>query len=329
MPARKVKALTRTLEMLKVIPVSPKFCTTKEIHSHLQSLDPDITIRTVQRDLMELTSVFGLEFGDSPEGYKWSFAYDSPNQFIPALSKEEALSLLLVQEHLKLFLPSHVFERLQALFKKSEELLKKEPDTKNWNELVQTMPQALSFKPSQINQKFIDAIYEALINKNWLEIKYDKKDKTYNVQPLGVIVRDAKLVLVCQYEGFENTRNLLVHRLKHVRVTNSRFNNSFTLKSYVKKQAASVLVAQEKINLEFAARGYVKRLLLESSFDKSQKVYVIDDEWVNVTMRVSHTVELENWLQSQLHNVKIIGPAPIKERVYNKLKDALELNNLN
>ncbi|MDO6718681.1 hypothetical protein Q4575_04675 [Psychrosphaera sp. 1_MG-2023] len=98
MPARKVKALTRTLEMLKVVPVSPKALTKKEIHNQLLAYDPDITIRTVQRDLMGLTDVMGLSFFDSPDGYLWQFAFDSPNQFIPAITKEEALSLKLVQK---------------------------------------------------------------------------------------------------------------------------------------------------------------------------------------------------------------------------------------
>lgn len=326
MPARKVKALSRTLEMLKVIPVAPKFCTTKDIHKQLLAHDPDVTIRTVQRDLMELTEVMGLTFGDSPDGYKWSFAFDSPNQFIPAITKEEALSLKLVQEHLKLFLPSHVFERLTALFKKSDDILSQTPNSKDWSDLVRPMPQALQFKPVDISQEYIDTIYDALINKNWVKLKYANKKKIYDVKPLGVIIRDAKLVLVCQYQGFDNVRNLLVHRIKSVEITTETFTSDFSLQKYIKKQAASVLLNQDKINLQFEAKDYIKNLLSESALDDSQVLTTISDEWVNVKMMVQHTVELENWLLSQLHDIKIIGPIKLKERVLKKAELGLVIN---
>ena len=326
MPARKVKSLTRTLDMLKCIPIAPKFLTTFQIYEHLLTVDPDVSLRTVQRDLMELSDIMGLTFGESPEGYKWSFAFDSPNQFIPAISREEALSLKLVQEHLKLFLPSHVYERLTALFKKSDDILSKSSNSKDWSNLVRPMPQALQFKPVDIHQKFIDTIYNALINKQWVKLKYANKDKVYKVKPLGVIIRDAKLVLVCQYQGFDNVRNLLVHRIKSAEILNQTFQSDFSLKEYIAKQAAAVLLNQENIELTFEAKGYVKHLLNESEINETQVVSPLSKDWVSVKVSVPHTVELENWLLSQLHDIRLLGPEPLKTRVFNKAKAGAEIN---
>ncbi len=327
MPARKIKSLTRVLAMLKCIPVSPKFLTTTQIHAHLKLIDPDISIRTVQRDLMELTSIMGLEFGESPEGYKWSFAFDSPNQFIPAISKEEALTLKLVQQHLQAYLPSYVFQRLTALFKKSEQVLKNHPETENWSNLVRPMPQALPFMPLEINQEHIDVIYQALMEKSWLSIKYGAKDKYYKIKPLGVIIRESKLVLVCQYEGFDNIRNILIHRIKSAERLSETFSSSFSLTKYINKQAAAVLLNKEKIDLEFEAKGYVKQLLSESLLDESQVITTISNDWINVKLTIPHTVELENWLLSQLHNIRLLAPTTIKQRVLTKVKQALAINN--
>ena len=327
MPARKVKSLTRTLAMLKCIPVAPKFLTTNQIHRHLLSIDPDVSLRTVQRDLIELSDIMGLTFGESPEGYKWSFAFDSPNQFIPAISREEALSLKLVKEHLKLYLPSHVYNRLTALFKKSDDVLKKSSETKDWLNLVQPMPQALSFKPTNVKQEFIDSIYQGLLTKSWLKIQYDTKNKTYKIKPLGVIIRDSKLVLVCQYDGFDNMRNLLVHRLKSVEILSQTYQSDFSLKAYIANQAAGVLLKQEKIELTFEAKGYVKNLN-DSELNESQEVSLLSDGWVSVKVSVPHTVELENWILSQLHEIRLLGPDFIKQRVLDKAKQGLELNNI-
>ncbi|NVK24446.1 MAG: WYL domain-containing protein [Gammaproteobacteria bacterium] len=330
MPAKTIKTLTRTLAMLKCIPIYPKSLTTRQIHEHVKAFEPNISLRTIQRDLMELTDVIGLTFDDDSksEGYGWSFAFDSPNQFIPSISKEEALSLKLVQEHLKLYLPSHTYERLTALFKKSDNVLQNSSETKDWSSLVQPMPQALSFTPTDVNQEHIDAIYNGLMNESWLHIQYGNKDKTYKVKPLGVIIRDSKLVMVCQYDGFDNVRNLLVHRLKSVEVLDQTFQSDFSLKDYIAKQAAAVLLNKDNIELTFEAKGYVKNLLNESELNETQKVSQLSEDWVLVKVSVPHTVELENWLLSQLHDIRLLGPESLKARVINKAKAAFVLNNI-
>lgn len=326
MPAEKTKALIRILAELKVIPVSPKWVSTKDIHNHLTSIGIEVTPRTIQRDLMELTEIFGLTFGDSPEGYKWSFAYDSPHQFIPALSQDEALSLKMVQEYLEKFLPSQTFEKLTALFKKSDDVLQKSSSYDRWPNLVKAIPPSLAFTPIPVNQEIIDNIYTALLNQQHLTIKYHKKNKCYKVKPVGVIVRDQKLVLVCQYEGFDNFRNLLIHRIQEADIIDEKFELNFNLQVYIDKQALAVSLSKDDIHLEFEAKDYVKDLLSDNELAPSQKVTNISNDWVNVEVTLPHTVELENWLQSQLQNIKIIAPLALKERVLKKVKASLALN---
>lgn len=326
MPAKTTATLHRILEMLKVIPVYPRFVHSKAVCAHLESIGAKVSKRTVERDLMALTEVVGLTFGESPDGYKWSFAFDSPYQFIPALSAEEALSLKLVQQHLKLFLPSTSFEKLNALFKKSDDVLKRDPETQNWPSLVQTMPPSFTPTPNDINQATIDNVYTALMQKRVLQINYADKPKTYKIKPLGVVVRDKKLVLVCKYEGFDNLRNLLVHRIRASEVTSETFSDNVDMSKYVNAQATAVLLSKHKIDVEFHAKGYVKQLLEESVLDDSQAIAQLDDIWSKITMSVMHTVELENWLLSQLQNIKIVGPAALKERVMKKALDGVALN---
>lgn len=326
MPAKATTTLHRILEMLKVIPVYPRFVLSKDVCNHLTSIGAGVSKRTVERDLMSLTEVLGLTFGDSPEGYKWSFAYDSPYQFIPAISSEEALSLKLVQQHLKMFLPSATFEKLNALFKKSDDVLKRDNDTQQWPSLVQTMPPSFTPIPNEINQTIIDNVYTALMQKRLLEIAYANKPKTYTIKPLGVVIRDKKLVLVCKFGGFDDVRNILVHRIDNSSLLDERFSDHIDMDKYVSNQATAVLLSKQKIDVELHVKSYVKQLLQESSLDDSQRSEDLDDTWLKVTMSVMHTVELENWLLSQLQNIKIVGPAVLKERVLKKALDGLAMN---
>ena len=326
MPAKTISTLHRILEMLKVVPVYPRFIHSKDVCTHLNTIGAGVSKRTVERDLMALTEVVGLTFGDSPDGYKWSFSFDSSFQFIPALSAEEALSLKLVQQHLKLFLPSATFDKLNALFKKSDDILKRDPEVQSWPSLVQAMPPSFTPTPNEINQTTIDNVYAALMQKRVLHIKYANKPKTYKIKPLGVVIRDKKLVLVCKYDGFDNVRNVLVHRINDSELSNETFSDSINMNKYVDDQATAVTLSKEKIDVEFHAKGYVKQLLAESVFDVTQAIEELDETWSKATMSVMHTVELENWLLSQLQNIKIIGPSVLKERVIKKALDGVALN---
>lgn len=66
MPAKTITTLHRILEMLKVVPVYPKFIHSKAVCAHLDAIGAGVTKRTVERDLMALTEVVGLTFGESP-----------------------------------------------------------------------------------------------------------------------------------------------------------------------------------------------------------------------------------------------------------------------
>ncbi|MFS1424372.1 helix-turn-helix transcriptional regulator [Shewanella sp. 10N.286.48.B5] len=327
MPASKTKALIRILTMLKIIPVAPKWILTKDIHRHLcDQPEMEVTRRTVERDLMELTNIFGLTFGDSPEGYKWSFSYDSPYQFIPSIGIEEALSLKMVQTHLHNFLPSQTFEKLSALFIKSDHILRQKSSLAQWPNLIKEIPSSLSFKPINVDQVVINNIYTALLEQKCLEIRYHKKNKFYRIKPVGILVRDCKLVLVCQYEGYENLRNLLVHRIHEAIVTNEKHQLSIDLQSYINKQAVAVSLSKKNIKLVIEVKGYVKGLLTENTLTESQKLTHLNDTWARVQADVPYNLELENWLQSQIQHIKIIAPISIKERIIKKLNEAIVIN---
>lgn len=326
MPAAKTKALVRILSELKVIPIYPKWVLTRDIHSHLTSAGIKVTRRTVERDLIELTEIFGLTFCDSPEGYKWSFSHDSPHQFIPALSKDEALSLKMVQEYLQNFLPSQTFEKLTALFKKSDEILKQDNSLALWPNLIKAIPQSLSFTPITLKQEIVDNIYTALLNKQYLTVRYYNKNRHYKIKPLSVLIRDQKLVLICQYDGFDDCRNLLIHRIHEATLLDEKFRSDFNLQRYIDNQTMAVSLSNKKITLVIEVKGYVKELLSESLLADKQKATSIDKHWTRVEVVTPYTVELENWLQSQIQHIKIVEPARLRDRVKANLIAALKLN---
>lgn len=84
-----------------MIPRYPLKITAKELHSRLQSEQFVVTKRTVERDLLALSKLFPLVSDERDKPYGWSWAKDAPTFSLPGLSHNEALTLVMVEQHLK------------------------------------------------------------------------------------------------------------------------------------------------------------------------------------------------------------------------------------
>lgn len=127
MSAKAKDTLIRIVSMLGLIPLYPRWTTARQLHTALTAKGFDVSKRTVERDLNTISVLFELVDSDSPDGKKWSFNREAKHTYLPSLSLEEALSLKMTQQHLRLFLPANVFATLDALFKKADDVIRHQP----------------------------------------------------------------------------------------------------------------------------------------------------------------------------------------------------------
>jgi hypothetical protein len=77
-----------------------------EITARLKDTGYKVSVRTVQRDLNELSEIFPIELNDkNPRDYGWRWLKGA-NLDIPGMSVSEALAMRLVETHLKPLLPA-------------------------------------------------------------------------------------------------------------------------------------------------------------------------------------------------------------------------------
>ena len=116
------ETLAFTLELLKRIPRGRKISTT-DLCEQLRAAGWDRDVRTVQRQLDELSRHFDIERDErsKPFGYQWKT--NSAGLSLPGLTEKEALVLALAQQQLRALLPPTVagsmapfFEQAQCLF---------------------------------------------------------------------------------------------------------------------------------------------------------------------------------------------------------------------
>ena len=77
MPANH-ETLLRQWQMLRYIPRYPAKITATQLKAKLDSEDFNVTKRTVERDLMDLSRAFPLTLDDRSKPYGWSWQKDAP-----------------------------------------------------------------------------------------------------------------------------------------------------------------------------------------------------------------------------------------------------------
>lgn len=323
MPAANKDSLLRLITMMQMIPFHPRWVTAKSIHEGLTFEGYEISRRTVERDLNRFSTILGLISSESPEGNKWSYASDSQLSFLPALSPSEALSLKMVQQHLTHHLPPFLFTNMQALFNKSKGVLSKSKMLNHWVSKVAVVPPGLPIRSHKIAPETLNTLYKGLLENRKVRITYRNRKKEYVVALLGLIVRDNKLVFVCHYDGFTDTRMILAHRIHSAILLDETYDNSFDVQQYANSGEPGGVIGDKSITLELEVKGYAKTLLSESSIGTNQIETKIDDVWSSVSVTLPHSQELEHWLCSHINDIRILGPVLVKERVIKRLNEGL------
>ena len=111
------KVITRQWHIVRYL-LNGQYVSTTEIKMHLEALEIEAELRTIQRDLIMLQGVFPLECRrDSiPHSWRWQRLLDSP---IKGLDLSQALTLCLVEAQLQEILPARLLQELQPLFEKA------------------------------------------------------------------------------------------------------------------------------------------------------------------------------------------------------------------
>jgi len=331
MPTAKGKTLPRIINMMQLIPITPRWTTAKILQSSLEHRGFTVTKRTVERDLVEVADLFGLVSSDSPDGYKWSYSRKRSDIFLPSISAEEALSLQLVEQHLQDFFPREVFSQLDAIFKKSKDTLVRSQLLHSWPSKIASLPHVLAFKPLNIDTGIKSLITQGILEQRKMEITYGGSDSVHLISPLGMLIRDTKLVLICYFYDYKEPRHLLFHRVNSAKILNETFDTDFNTLKYSQTGAVGILVNAEKIEVKLAVKGYVKELFQESAINASQKInnertlpdLTTQNDWVDVSIQLPHTLELENWLMGLSDHIIVKAPEQLKARVIRRMIKSL------
>ncbi|MDA8383152.1 MAG: WYL domain-containing protein [Betaproteobacteria bacterium] len=290
------------LEILKRIPKGRKI-TAAELQEQLAAKGLARDIRSIQRHLDTLSERFDIERDDrsKPYGYRWKEGAEGIA--LPSLSPQESLLLKMAHEHLRALLPPKLSKTLAGFFDQAESNLGPGTSAKQeraWLKKVRVVPTSQPLLPPEVKAAVFEAVTEALFENRYLEVVYKNasgQTVEAKVMPLGLAQQGPRLYLVCRFDGYDNERNLALHRF--VRVVASTLTFEYPKDFDLAKFDADGHFGYgngEKVRLSFRIDKEAGLHITESPLSKDQ-VVVEHEDCYEISATVVDSAMLEWWLR--------------------------------
>jgi len=322
-------ALFRQWHMLRRVPRYPQKVTVQDIRRGLIESGFDITERSIQRDLNELSEVFPLLCDDREKPFGWSWQKDAASFDLPGLSVPEALTLAMAEQHLRDLLPAPMVDQLQPYFKAARRRLDVEPMPRrgrSWLDKVRSVPPTQPLLPSKIDAVVQHVISEALLYEKQVSIRYrrrgEKSAVEYRIHPLALIQRGPMLYLCCRIFDYEDARLLAINRIQSAALLE---DSAVYPKDFSIDRQADLgtwgFGAGEKIKVELIFQAGYGDHLFETPLSKDQFIEPLPDDALRVTATVADTPQLKWWLLGFGDGVEVLKPVVLRNLTSATAKD--------
>ncbi len=346
MPQNEKKStLLRQWEMMRMLTVSRldskqggRWDKANDIAIKLNEAGYSVSVRTVQRDLKELSEIFPIELNDkNARDYGWRWIKGA-NFNIPGMSVSEALAMRLVEMHLKQLLPTAMLEGLQGVFGlakiKLDELARHNNNqTKVWLDKVRVVQPTQTLLPPRVNEEIQSDIYRAILENRQLSASYNatgsRETKEYLLHSLGIIMRGSVSYLAASAWNYSDVRLYALHRFSKVKILDSaaKTPNGFNMDNAIADGLADFAHQGEPIQLEIRCKEWVAAYLAETPLSADQTSKEEADGWLRLTATVNDTWQLRWWLLGQGAGIEVCAPATLRAEIKSALVSAASIYN--
>ncbi|SKB32877.1 Predicted DNA-binding transcriptional regulator YafY, contains an HTH and WYL domains [Luteibacter sp. 22Crub2.1] len=301
------------------MPRAPRQKTVAELSADLAKEGIEVSRRTVERDLQNLSARFPLVADDSSKPFGWSWMRDANIEFTPRLSIPQGIALLLAQVHLRPLLPDSLMRELMPIFYLARQEMA-HGAWNDWHRRTAVVPTAMALLPPVIDRHVLNDVHEALAMRRQLVAEYRSKgareSREVTIHPLGLVVRGSVQYLVCTLFDYDNIRQLALHRLSRTRRSHEQASvpEGFDFQAYAKSAAKYESQGLIKLVARFSA-GAAEHLR-ETPLSSDQQVVAAEGgEHVDVSATVELDQTLRWWLKAFGSNVAVIEPQALRDEM--------------
>ena len=280
-----------------------------------------VSKRTVQLDLQNMRSEkFGYE---APiEVYERRFyRYTDPDYSIHNISVNEndLKTMNNAIQILKQFKDFSMFKEMNGVIQKLEDSIQ----STNQKPIIH-----LDKNERLKGLEHIDALYESILNKKVLNIKYKsfkaRESKNYVVHPQLLKEFNNRWFLICLFKG--NIMNLALDRIEEIATEEKTeyIDKDFNADRYFGEViGATVSETQRPQNVVFHITSQHSPYVKTKPFHHSQEIVKEDETGTTFKICVQLNFELERMILGMGECITILGPRRLKQRIYKSLKEAV------
>jgi predicted DNA-binding transcriptional regulator YafY len=318
------QSLLRQWHMLRMVPRAPVKISAKELCERLGAADFTVTKRTVERDLKELSEVFPIQVDNRDRPYGWSWLREASSFDLPGLTLPEALTLTLVEQHLRHHLPPSAVDALRPHFRSAARTLSAVEDTapsRAWLDKVRSVPPQQPLLPPRMDEECQRIVYLALMQDRQLRLHYRKRDADTPtvyaaVHPLAVVQRGGMIYLACMFADYDDVRTIALHRVQQAEALYepARRKPGFDIDAYIASGQFGV-IAGEPMKLRAVFTRAAGEHLHETPLSADQVLTADAEGRLHLAATVPNTRALVWWLLGFGDGVVIQEPADLREEL--------------
>jgi len=309
----------RQWAMLRYIPRSPRKIDATSLKSRLEGDGYQVDLRTIQRDLKTLSAIFPLSCDERSKPFGWTWVGKDVFD-VPGMDPQTALAFDMSAQFMRRLLPGSTLHYLEPYISRAHNVLDQLADTseiRQWSSKVKVLPRGLKLLQPDIPQDVIDIVYEALLSDKRFQACYTKRDgecKEYQINPLGLVVRDNITYLIASVKDYGNPLQFVMHRFTSVELLEVPRDvpDGFNFDAYIAKGNLGYSINDEYIHLKLRFSKYDAQHLLETPLSKNQLSHEDGNDFVIIEAEVLNNLELRWWLQGFGSKVEVLQPIELR-----------------
>ncbi|MFM8441914.1 MAG: helix-turn-helix transcriptional regulator [Methylococcus sp.] len=334
-------AILRHWVMLQLIPREPGGISAQQLREKLAAIDPlyDVHKRTIERNLMQLMSVFpSLDYDDRQAGgNRWFWQKDTVMD-VPRLDAKTALMFRLAEIFLTPMFPPATLDELRPHFRQADKALQEidERGYARWPDKIKLIQNSQRLLQPDLQPAILEVVYAALFEERRFRMRYQVRSgerREYEVSPRGLVFRDGIVYAVCTLSDRPDIRQLPLHRMLTAELLEAPIAPlpGFNLDHYVRdyfdyplrflKANAEVRDSiPATLRLEITLNAVNAVHLQEAPLSADQTTAIQPDGRVRFTASVANTERLRWWILSYGERIEVNGPPDLREEMAERVR---------
>ena len=320
--------LARQWELLKMLPSRGPGLTSRDLRDRLEHAGHDVSKRTIERDLSELSRVFPILSNEISKPFGWHWKPGARVDF-PGIDLAEAVSLGLLEDLLRQMIPPSFTDALEDRFAAAREKLKALSQNRHakWSDLIRYEAPGLPLHKPSIKPGVSRAVQEALLRKLQLKVQYRGPGSTTHkellLHPLAIIQKGERAYLLATTFDYADVLYYALHRMHAAEILEATAKRPahFSLDTFL-AHGGGQFGDGKTISLKAHLTDNLAAILLETAISSDQKITTRAGK-NTLTATVKDSWQLHFWILSQGAAITVVQPTSLRKDIIGKLQDSL------